>query len=147
MGAHLGKLLEAGDVVWLAGDLGAGKTTLSAGIGQGWGTPDPLTSPSFVIIHQHERPRDKTRLYHIDAYRLPHPEAADSLGLDDILEAEHVVLIEWAERISTWLPPHYLKVSMTMHPDDERYRQLIFEATGQRYQELLEALRKAIFGV
>jgi tRNA threonylcarbamoyladenosine biosynthesis protein TsaE len=147
VGIKLGQLLQSGDVVCLNGDLGAGKTTFSVGIGKGWGAEQDLTSPTFVIIHQHEREQDRIKLYHVDAYRLPTVEDAASVGLEDIFDADGVVLLEWANRIQSWLPKHHLKITISTNEEQETVRQFIFEPSGKRYVELLDSLKKAIFGV
>jgi tRNA threonylcarbamoyladenosine biosynthesis protein TsaE len=136
LGYALGQNLQAGDVVCLSGDLGAGKTTFSGGVGQGWGAESPLTSPTFVIVHQHNRPMDKQVLYHLDAYRLEKAGDADSIGLDDILDGTAAVLIEWAERIQSNLPPDCLWISLAM--DGETSRRLTLSA-----QVLLEGIGRA----
>ena len=69
LGVRLGELLKDGDLICLAGDLGSGKTTLAQGIARGWGSLDPVTSPTFVLINEYRR-ADDTRLYHFDAFRL-----------------------------------------------------------------------------
>ena len=70
IGAALGAILAPGDVLCLSGELGAGKTVLSRGIGAGWGATVPLSSPTYNLVHEHERSADNTRLYHLDFYRI-----------------------------------------------------------------------------
>ena len=70
LGAALGRLLTPGDVLCLSGELGAGKTVFSRGIGAGWGATVPLTSPTYNLAHEHERQQDRARLYHLDFYRI-----------------------------------------------------------------------------
>src|SRR4051812_31474913 len=69
-GTCLGQLLAHGDIVCLSGDLGAGKTAFTSGIGKGWGALEIVNSPTFVFVHEHRRRADNMRLYHIDCYRL-----------------------------------------------------------------------------
>lgn len=139
VGYCLGQALQAGDVVCLAGDLGAGKTTLSVGIGQGWGTSIPLTSPTFVIVHQHTRLADQQVLHHLDAYRV-HGDA-ESIGLEDILNANGPLLVEWAEHIQDELPSDYLAIHLNYQVDDSA-RQILFTPYGQRPSALLQAARR-----
>src|SRR5258706_9835 len=73
LGARLGSLLQVGDIICLSGDMGAGKTVFSAGIGRGWGAKTPLTSPTFNLVHDHTRDADSQHLYHLDCYRLERP--------------------------------------------------------------------------
>jgi tRNA threonylcarbamoyladenosine biosynthesis protein TsaE len=102
LGIHLGGYLNQGDVICLEGNLGTGKTTMVHGIGQGWGTLDPVTSPTYIIVNEYRRPNHK-RLFHLDAYRLENAHEAEHLDLDRML-VEGSLVIEWAERIQEVLP-------------------------------------------
>lgn len=141
IGFFLGIHLTRGDVICLDGDLGAGKTTFSAGVGEGWGAESGLTSPTFVIVHQYERPRDKQTLYHLDAYRLETAGDVESIGFFDILDANAAVLIEWPEKINAWLPPDTLWIRFDMDETNEFSRTLTLQAGGNRSRTLLEALQ------
>ncbi len=144
LGASLGKLLHPGDVVCLSGDIGAGKTVFSRGIGQGWGVTIPLTSPSYSLVHEHRRPEDEARLYHLDFYRLRGAEEAALMGLDDILDEGAVVIFEWPERVQDILPPCHLWLDIKV-PEILK-RNFVFEAQGARYQTLLDEYTQSIFG-
>lgn len=144
LGMRLGALLDAGDLVCLTGDMGTGKTVFSSGIGRGWGTVSPVTSPTFNLVHQHRRKKDNQLLYHLDCYRLHDVDEVDSIGLDDILNDRAAVVVEWAERIETVLPEERLWVELRVI--EESRRSFIFEATGERYQKLLEEFRRNSFG-
>lgn len=145
LGARLGKLLLPGDVICLSGDMGAGKTVFSNGIGTGWGVRSPMTSPTFNIVHQHRREADQTILYHLDCYRLRGSDDVETIGLDDMLENKGVIIIEWAERIQDMLPAEYLWVELRVVEDTRR--NFMMEAIGTRYQQLVEQFRGAVFGV
>ena len=96
IGAALGRQLRAGDVVLLYGDLGAGKTAFVRGLARGIGAnPDDVSSPTFTIVQEYAG--SSATLYHVDLYRLEPPEV-DDLGLDDLVAADGIVAIEWAER-------------------------------------------------
>ncbi len=140
---HLGAELAAGDVVCLEGDLGSGKTTLVQGIAAGWGSLDPVTSPTFVLINLYRR-SDAQQLAHLDAYRLDDSAEAESLDLDALLGAGPLV-VEWAGRIETALPDERLWVDLS-HVDSEQ-RAMQFMAKGDRYQELLDSFQETVFGV
>ena len=99
LGTELGGLLQAGDVICLSGELGAGKTIFSRGIGAGWGATIALTSPTYNLVHEHQRHQDDARLYHLDLYRIDGAKDAETLGLDDLLESDAAVILEWPERI------------------------------------------------
>ncbi len=96
LGRRLAALLRAGDVVVLTGGLGAGKTTLTQGIGAGLGVRRPITSPTFVIARVHPSGVGGPALVHVDAYRLGSIAEVDDLDLDTTLEAA-VTVVEWGE--------------------------------------------------
>lgn len=143
IGVRLGELLEPSDLICLAGDLGSGKTTLVQGIARGWGALDPVTSPSYVLINEYRR-ADQARLYHFDAFRLGGVEEAEQLGLDDIFGLDGPLLIEWPERVAEALPAE--KLWITLRWIDELRRGMQFDASGLRYERLLETFRRAAFG-
>jgi tRNA threonylcarbamoyladenosine biosynthesis protein TsaE len=143
LGVRLGELLKAGDLVCLAGDLGSGKTTLAQGIARGWGCLDPVTSPTFVLINEYRR-ADSARLYHFDAFRLGGVEEARALGLDELLEQEGPVLVEWPDRIEEALPERRLWVGLRWADESRRGMRML--AVGPRYERLLKQFRKAAFG-
>jgi tRNA threonylcarbamoyladenosine biosynthesis protein TsaE len=114
VGMRLGTLLQPGDLIGLVGDLGSGKTTLAQGIAAGWGSLDPVCSPTFVLVNVYRRP-DGLQLYHLDAYRLSGPAEAIDLDLDSMLE-RGPMLVEWAERVQEALPSDGLWVHRPRHP-------------------------------
>ncbi len=142
VGMRLGSLLQPGDVICLVGDLGSGKTTLVQGIASGWGSLDAVTSPTFVLVNVYRRP-GSTNLFHLDAYRLSGPAEAEDLDIIQMLERGSL-LIEWADRIRDALPGEYLWA--TLKYVDDSQRDLMFTAKGPRYQSLLVALRKQVYG-
>ena len=145
-GARLGTMLQAGDVVCLSGDMGAGKTVFTSGIGLGWGTRNPITSPTYNLVHEHRRDKDKLRLYHLDCYRLDGGLDAASIGLDDILDDKQAIIIfEWPERIEDILPGNRLWIELRVL--DESRRNFVFEGKGKRYQDLIKQFQEATFGV
>ena len=104
LGRALGELLQSGDLVALAGPLGAGKTQLVKGIAAGLGVPadEPVVSPTFVLVREYA---GRLKLFHLDAYRLGGPDELLDLGLEEMIaEEEAVVVIEWADRIRDALP-------------------------------------------
>jgi len=142
-GAKLGMLLNKGDVICLSGDMGAGKTVLTSGIGAGWGSLYPVTSPTFVLVHEHKREKDRQRLYHLDCYRLENPSDVTSIGFDDLLDSG-TLIIEWPERIESALPSDYLWVNLRV-VDDTR-RNLIFKGNSPYYLNLITKFREKTFG-
>ncbi len=139
---RLGSLLKPGDLVALVGDLGSGKTTLVQGIAAGWGTLDPVSSPTFVLVNVY-RHLDGVRLFHLDAYRLNRPAEALDLDLETMLDQGPMV-VEWAERVQTVLPGEGLWIHLNYI--DETQRDLIFSGHGKYYEDLLSAFRRLVYG-
>lgn len=123
LGVELGKSLPASSIILLEGDLGAGKTTLVQGIGEGLGITDAIVSPTFTLINEYTEGR--IPLYHLDLYRLSTSEV-ESLNPEHYWEAIEVapgiVAIEWAERLH-YLPPSYLHLTLTYSQDGGRQAQ------------------------
>lgn len=142
LGIHLGGHLKQGDVICLEGNLGSGKTTLVQGMGQGWGTLDQVTSPTYVIVNEYRRPNDEL-LFHIDAYRLEDALEAEYLDLDRMLRQGPLV-IEWAERIKDALPAHRLWIRLAF--SDVERRTMLLVPRGKRYEAMVEHLRRKIYG-
>lgn len=142
VGMRLGALLQTGDVIGLVGDLGSGKTTLVQGIASGWGSLDPASSPTFVLVNVYRHP-DGANLYHLDAYRLDRVEEAIDLDIDAML-TEGPLVVEWAEKIKAALTDEGLWVHMKYI--DEEQRDVIFSARGERFEEMLSQLRRQIYG-
>jgi tRNA threonylcarbamoyladenosine biosynthesis protein TsaE len=142
LGMRLGGLLKTGDVVCLSGDLGAGKTTLVQGIAQGWGSMDPVTSPTFILVNLYRRP-DKNHFYHLDAYRLEDGSDADELDIQQ-MEDNGVLVIEWPERINTAISPERLWINLSWQSEEQR--NMVFLAQGQHYERLLNDFRQQAFG-
>ena len=142
IGMRLGKELQAGDVVCLQGDLGAGKTTFVQGVALGWGSQDAVSSPTFVLVNVYRR-GDEARLFHMDAYRIDSTLEAEELDLDTML-ARGALLIEWPERINGLVPSEHLWIYIE-HVDEEE-REMKFKSTGGRYDDLLKVVRQAAYG-
>ena len=142
VGMRLGGLLHSGDVICLQGELGAGKTTLVQGLAQGWGSLDPVSSPTFIIVNIYRRP-DEGRLFHMDAYRLDSAPEAAELDLDEML-AQGSLLIEWPERVREILPDEHMWISFEYVAEENR--QMLIRAAGARYDDLLTELRQDLFG-
>ncbi len=98
LGEKIGRHLEAGDIVFLFGDLGAGKTTLTQGIARGLGVAkeEYVRSPSFTLVNQY---RGKIPLFHIDLYRIASSLELEDLGLEEVFSSEGISIVEWAEKL------------------------------------------------
>lgn len=141
-GRRLGALLQTGDLVLLVAPFGAGKTYLTKGIAAAFGVAeDEVNSPSFVLINQYEADRTHGRIpiYHVDLYRVETPDELASIGLDDVITADSLTVIEWAEHAADWLPHEHLLIMMTVVGENERQTRLI--PRGARYTEIVAALR------
>ena len=128
LGLRLGAELRAGDLVVLTGPLGAGKTTLTRGIGEGLGVRGPVSSPTFVLARTHPSLVGGPPLVHVDAYRLGSPAELDDLDLD--VEAS-VVVVEWGAGMVDGIAESVLEVRIERAPDDTRAVEL--DGTGPRW--------------
>jgi len=145
LGTRLGTLLQPGDVICLSGDMGAGKTVFTHGIGMGWGAQVPVTSPTYNLVHQHKRERDNTLLYHLDCYRLSDAAETETIGLDDILDSKGIVIFEWPERITAALPKNRLWINLRVL--EHNRRNFVFEGTDERHKDLIARFRELTFGI
>jgi len=109
-GRRLGELTGQRALIFLEGDLGAGKTTLVRGFLEARGYAGRVKSPTYTLIEPYEL--SDGRLYHLDLYRLGHPEELEYLGLREMLEEEAVLLVEWPQRGAGWLPEPDLRVRL-----------------------------------
>ena len=121
LGADLARVLAAGQVLYFSGELGVGKTTLVRGILRGLGFEGRVKSPSFGLIESY--PLQDFTIHHLDLYRLADPEEIAFLGLEDLVGEDSVLLVEWPERGTGWLPPPSAEVA-------------IRESGGTRFVEL-----------
>lgn len=118
LGRRLSALLRPGDVVLLVGELGAGKTCLAQGVARGLGVGERVTSPTFTLLREY---RGRMPLYHLDAYRLEGPWDLFELGMEEYLESEGVLLVEWGDRAGDFFGPDTLEVEICFgEAEDER---------------------------
>ena len=137
LGRRLGERLGPGDVVAMTGPLGSGKTTLTKGLAEGLGVPEPrwVTSPTFVLVHEYP---GRVPVHHVDAYRLNGPDDAEALGIDELLFGDGVTIVEWADRIAEVLPEARLDIELA-HDDGDR-RRIVLRPRGERLEGLVEGL-------
>ncbi len=139
-GELLGARLGAGDMVCLYGDLGAGKTSFTYGIALGLEVREQyITSPTFTFVNEY---RGRVPFYHIDLYRLKDPGELENIGFEDYIDSDGATVIEWAERAEEELPPERLSVYLSYV--NETSREIGFLAEGERYERLLEDLRRSL---
>jgi tRNA threonylcarbamoyladenosine biosynthesis protein TsaE len=133
----ISKVAAAGDLLILAGELGAGKTTFAQGFAAGLGITDPVTSPTFTLVREYDGPG--LGLRHLDVYRLEQLSEAGDLGLAEMLDEDAVMLIEWGDAIVAALPPDHLDIRITFgEGDDDRRIELV--AAGTRWSARMRAL-------
>lgn len=121
-GERLGRIATPPLVVALSGDLGAGKTTLVQAICRGYGVVDAVTSPTFALVHEYAGARSK--VYHLDLYRLDAPSELTNLGWDEIVTDRALVIVEWPERAGAALPADHVPVTLEHAPADPSRRLL-----------------------
>ena len=120
LGRQLAAELKPGSVVLLRGDLGAGKTTLVKGIAEGFkaAEAEAVTSPTFTLIHEYRGP--EVTLYHIDLYRIDTQRELDTLALDDLMEPNTILLIEWGEKFERFAKERDVEIAIEHLGADER---------------------------
>ncbi len=117
-GRELAASLNAGDVVALCGNLGAGKTQATKGIVEGLGSHAAVTSPTFTLVHEYADGR--LPIFHFDFYRMERAEEVLTVGWDEILDEPGVVIVEWADLFPDLLPPHARWFQFTAQADGSR---------------------------
>jgi tRNA threonylcarbamoyladenosine biosynthesis protein TsaE len=137
-GKCLGESLKNGDVLALRGDLGAGKTALAQGIGEGLGVARPITSPTFTLIHEYEGQCHgiKSRLVHMDLYRLKHPQEVEVIGVEESFSEDTICLIEWPEIAFDYLPENCLEVEIL--GSGEQKREIIFHTHESSWEQRIK---------
>lgn len=133
LGNRLGLLLQPNMLLTLSGDLGAGKTTFTKGIGQGLGITKVINSPTFTILKQYQ---GRLNLSHFDAYRLEGQD--DDLGFEEIFDSDDVCVVEWASFIEDILPVDRLTIEIKKI--DENIREFVFKTNSEKYAQVVEAL-------
>jgi tRNA threonylcarbamoyladenosine biosynthesis protein TsaE len=127
VGGAIAELARPGDIVLLAGELGAGKTAFVQGFGRGLGVPEQITSPTFVLARDYDDGR--LPLHHLDVYRLDQMREVFDIGLPEVLDDGGVTVIEWGDAIVPSLPADFLEVRLTFGADDDE-RTVVVRAVG-----------------
>ncbi|WP_051109073.1 tRNA (adenosine(37)-N6)-threonylcarbamoyltransferase complex ATPase subunit type 1 TsaE [Actinomadura flavalba] len=141
LGERLAGLVRAGDLIVLTGDLGAGKTTFTQGLGEGLGIRGPVTSPTFVIARVHPSLVGGPGLVHVDAYRLGGFAELDDLDLDASLE-ESVTVVEWGEGLAEGLAEDRLEMIISRKAEEgDEERVVRIDGIGGRWAGLADDLR------
>ncbi len=131
LGKKIGTLLNPGDVILLTGDLSAGKTTITKGIGEALGVKRVINSPTFTIVKVYKG--EKCPLYHLDLYRLD--GLNNDFDLEEYIESDGVCVIEWPYQVSEILPNEYITICLKRI--DEFKREIEISAVGERYLRIV----------
>ncbi len=122
-GRELGESSAPPLVISISGELGAGKTTLAQAICGGYGVLEPVTSPTYALVHRYDA--EKSPVYHIDLYRLDNESQLTNIGWDDILSESALVIVEWPERAGNRMPDDQLHIELDYSPLGESHRILL----------------------
>lgn len=126
LGEKIGRIAKIGTLILLYGDLGAGKTAFTKGIGKGLGVDDMITSPTFTLMQVYN---GNISLYHFDLYRISTPEELFDIGYEEYFYSEDgIAVIEWPERMGMLIPEKYLRVDIKNLRDN--LREISFESIG-----------------
>lgn len=140
LAGQVAALAKPGDVVLLAGELGAGKTAFAQGFGRALGVDEPIVSPTFTLVRTYP---GRLSLVHVDVYRLDHLQEVLDLGLPELLDEGGVALIEWGDMAAPTLPTDFLSVAIDYGEGDDE-RQLTFRVLGPSWAPRQAALRAAL---
>lgn len=134
LGVKVGKKLQAGDILALSGELGSGKTCFTGGVGRGLGVSEnyQITSPTFTLINEYPA---RHKLYHFDVYRLSDDSDLDDLGYEEFISGKGVVIIEWAEKIASFIPEKAFFINFEYV--DENKRKITIKGSPDRMKEIL----------
>ena len=122
-GEAFGQAVSPPLIIALAGDLGAGKTTLAQAICAGYGVTQPVTSPTFALVHRYDAPRSP--VYHLDLYRIERPSDLVNIGWDEIAASHALVIVEWPERAGTLIPAGHVPIDLEHSTSDPERRVLL----------------------
>ncbi len=141
LGHALAEIVRADEVIALVGALGAGKTRLVRGIAEGLGVdPTVVSSPTFVLINEYE---GRLSVFHFDAYRLSSASQFDALGVGDYWDAGGVCLVEWADRVSEWIPSRAWWITAAVEaPGRHRYSMALPRELGEPFSARLREIAR-----
>ena len=139
VGRAIASLVRAGDVLLLAGELGTGKTVLAQGLAEGLDVREAVTSPTFTLVHQYE---GRLPFFHLDVYRLERVGELSELGIDELLEACGLVVVEWGDVVAAEMPIDRLEVRLAFGEDDND-RTIDLTPSGPRWPARWRTLSEA----
>ncbi len=141
LAGQIARLAQPGDTIVLAGEMGTGKTAFAQGFGSALGVAEPITSPTFTLVHSYDA--GKLTLHHADLYRLDRLAEVADLALDELAERRAVVLVEWGD-VAAAMFPDRLEVRLSHVDDDVDARVIRIIAVGRRWSTRWPALLEAV---
>jgi tRNA threonylcarbamoyladenosine biosynthesis protein TsaE len=141
--AAVAGLAREGDIILIAGEMGAGKTAFAQGFGRALGVTEPITSPTFTLVHSYETAG--VFLHHADLYRLDQLAEVADLGLAELAEHHGIVLVEWGDVVESTFGEHLI-VELSAVDDDEEARTLTIGAVGPGWSRRWSTLCDAVSG-
>jgi len=138
----IAQLSRTGDIIVLAGEMGAGKTAFAQGFGVALGVDEPITSPTFTLVHTYDTGR--VTLHHADLYRLDRLSEVSDLALHEMVDEDGVMLVEWGDVAAELLGDH-LEVFLRHNPEHaENERSVVVHSVGTQWASRLERLKTAL---
>jgi tRNA threonylcarbamoyladenosine biosynthesis protein TsaE len=139
-GEHLGAVCEGGEVLWLSGALGSGKTVFAQGVAKGLGIVEQVTSPTFTVLKEY---RGRLSLFHFDFYRFEGQARDAVMEFEEYQRPDSVCVVEWAEHAIDFLPHEHLRIAIRLVSPSKRSIQVY--AHGSRYESLLQRFQALAF--
>jgi tRNA threonylcarbamoyladenosine biosynthesis protein TsaE len=141
--AAVAALARPGDVIVLAGEMGAGKTAFAQGFGRALGVTEPITSPTFTLVHSYDC--GKLTLHHADLYRLERTAEVADLALAELAEFDGIVLVEWGDVAGTSLGDHLeIRLEFDLDTDDDGRRTVEIAPVGPGWTSRWDRLTRAL---
>jgi tRNA threonylcarbamoyladenosine biosynthesis protein TsaE len=140
LAAELAGFARPGDLILLAGGLGAGKTAFAQGFARGLGVVEQVTSPAFILVRSYQ---GRIPMVHLDVYRLDHLQELVDLGIAELLDEDAVTLIEWGDVVTPGLPADFLEVRLDGGDSDDE-RVVSMRAVGPTWPPRLRAMGEAV---
>ena len=135
MGNQIAAIIEQGAVIYLHGDLGAGKTTFTRGVVQGFGHAGKVKSPTYTLVEPYEL--ERANVYHFDLYRLGDPEELEYMGIRDYFSADAICVVEWPEKGGEFIPVPDLNITLSYVGDE---RKIVINSASERGVAIVEKL-------
>lgn len=135
MGNRIAAIIEQGAVIYLHGDLGAGKTTFTRGIVQGFGHTGKVKSPTYTLVEPYEL--ERANVYHFDLYRLGDPEELEYMGIRDYFSAQAICVVEWPEKGGEFIPVPDINITLSYVGDE---RNIVINSASERGSVIIEKL-------